>query len=394
MPGTFDYLIIGGGIAGTTCAETIRAKDSQAKIAILESGEYPLYSKVLIPSYLKGRIEREKLFLRTVSHYNGLQIDFFANTDVSSVNSLRKEVLTKANNLFSYKKLLIASGGRPASLTGPLSAATTVEPLRMHTVEDADRIKNIIETAEEKKIMVIGESFIALEFLEIFSIAGFEVHAFAKTSYWGEERFGENGSKILEENFARGRIVVHKNAELSLIRNDEFYFLNGEHYKTPYLALGIGLNRDFSFIADLTVNKGIVTDEYLRSSNPDIYAAGDVAEYYDTRSSTRKINGNWTGSFLQGRTVALNMLGGNNAFNTISTYNIINMGTNITCVGDYHGTADQIFELPGKDSLVRVLTNGGKAIGGVLINRFGDKLKLSRLIEDGTGLNDLEKLFS
>lgn len=394
MFGTFDYLIIGGGIAGTTAAETLRAKDSQARIAIIEDGQYPLYSKVLIPIYLKGKIGRDKLFLRNVSHYNGLRIDFFPNTSVASVDTLRKEVVAEDKRIFSYKKMLIASGGRPSGLPEAFSSSTPIDPLRMHSIEDADKIKDIVETAVEKKILVIGESLIALEFLEIFSMAGFEVHAAAQVNGWGIARFGEEGSKILEENFLKHKIIIHKNAALLFIKNDEFYFQSGEHFKMPYLAIGIGLARNFSFLRELTLNKGIITDEYLRTSNPDIYAAGDVAEYYDIRDHERKISGSWTGAFLQGRAAALNMLGENTVFNAVPSNNIINMGLNITFIGDYRSEADQVFVIPQIDSLVRVLIKGGRVIGGVLINRFNDKLKLVRLIEDGTGLNDLEKLFS
>ncbi|MDO8523034.1 MAG: FAD/NAD(P)-binding oxidoreductase [bacterium] len=394
MTGEFDYLVIGGGIAGTTAAEIIREKDQLARIAILNEESHPLYSKVLIPSYLKGRIDREKLFLRKISHYNALRIDFFPNMQVASVDSTRHEVTTDDKKTFSYKKLLIASGGRPLEIKEAFSSTTPIEPLRMHTIEDADKIKNIIDTAQEKKVLVVGEGFIALEFLEIFTLAGFEVHASARTNEWGVEKFGMEGAKIMEENFIRRKIIIHRNAAVSLIRNDEFYLANGDHFKCPYLAMGIGLKRNLSFLSELSANKGVITDEYLRTSNPDIYAAGDIAEYYDVRSNERRVAGNWTSAFLQGRTAAMNMLGGNTIFNAIQSYNLVNMGLNISFVGNSHDEADRVFEFPRSDSLVRILVKGGKIIGGVLINRFNDKLRLQKLIEEDKLPNDLEKIFS
>lgn len=399
----FDYLIIGGGIAGTTAAEFIREKDQLARIAILNAERHPLYSKVLIPSYLKSKIDREKLFLRKISHYNALRIDFFPNMRVASIDATRHEVATTDKKTFSYKKLLVASGGHPLEITDAFSSATPVEPLRMHTIEDADRIKNLIDTAEAlgrsptgeaKKVLVVGEGFIALEFLEIFTLAGFEVHALARTNEWGIGKFGLDGSRIMEENFRKHKIILHHSAAISFVRNDEFYLANGDHLKIPYLAIGIGLKRDMSFLSELTVNKGVVTDEYLRTSNPDIYAAGDIAEYYDVRNNERRTAGNWTSSFLQGRTAALNMLGGNAIFNSVQSYNLVNMGLNITFVGDSHVEAEREFVFSRADTLVRVLIKGGKIAGGVLINRFNDKLTLQKLIEEGKLPNDLEKIFS
>ncbi|MDP2669005.1 MAG: FAD/NAD(P)-binding oxidoreductase [bacterium] len=394
MTAEFDYLIIGGGIAGTTVAESIREKDQLARIAILNAEPHPLYSKVLIPSYLKGRIDRDKLFLRKISHYNALRIDFFPNTMVASVDAARHEITTDDKKVFSYKKLLVASGGRPVEITEAFSSTAPIDPLRMHTIEDADKIKNIIETAEEKKVLVVGEGFIALEFLEIFTLAGFEVHASARTNEWGAEKFGSEGSKIIEENFRKHNIVTHHTAAVSFIRNDEFYLANGDHFKCPYLAAGIGLKRDLSFLSGLSVNKGVIADEYLRTSNPDIYAAGDIAEYYDVRNNDRRVSGNWTGAFLQGRTAAANMLGGNTIFNAVQGYNLVSMGLNISLVGDTQAEADNVFEFSRASSLVRILIKGGKIAGGVLINRFDDKVTLQKLIEEGKLPNDLEKIFS
>ncbi len=394
MTGAFDYLIVGGGIAGTTAAETIRAKDSEARIAILESGAHPLYSKVLIPPYLKGRVERNKLFLRNVSHYNGLRIDFFLNLSVDSINALRHEITASTKATFSYKKLLIASGGKPLEITDMFSSTTPIKPLYMHTMADADKINEILENAAEKKILVVGEGFIALEFLEVFSRAGFEVHAAAAGNEWGAGKFGSEGAKILEENFKKQNITLHRNAALTFIKNDEFYLQNGDRLTCPYLAAGFGLARNLSFLSQLTANKGIITDEYLRTSDPDIYAAGDIAEYYDVRNNERKLADNWTSAFLQGHTAALNMMGGNIVFDAIPSYNIVNMGLNISCVGNTDAEADNIVEIARANTLARVLVKGGKIIGGVLMDRFSDKYILQKLIEEGNVPNDLEKIFN
>ena len=255
-----DYLIIGGGIAGTTAAETLRAKDSEAKIAILEDEAHTLYSRVLIPSYLKGKVAREKLFFRKLANYEASHIDFYPDTTVSSIDALRHEVSTDSKKIFSYKKLLIATGGRPKKITEVFSSTTPISPLRMHTLEDADIIKKTIDETTEKKVLVIGESFIALEFLEIFSTAGFEVHATVKENLWGgEKRFGSDGARILEDNFRRNKIILHKHGDLTFIKNDDFYLKNGDHLKSPIWALGVGINRNFSFLPELLKNKGIIT---------------------------------------------------------------------------------------------------------------------------------------
>ncbi|OGF82636.1 hypothetical protein A2924_00160 [Candidatus Giovannonibacteria bacterium RIFCSPLOWO2_01_FULL_44_16] len=403
-----DYLIIGGGIAGTTCAETLRSKDISATIAILDAEKQSLYSKVLIPAYLKGKAAREKLFLRNISQYQSQNIDLYSETVVAAVDTVKKEVLTHDNKQFAYKKLLIASGGIPKKINEIFSSTTPIEPLVMRNIEDMDAIKAVIDGrmqngnssrgGQQEKVLVVGESFIALEFLEIFSMRGFEVHMLARGKYWGgEEKFGDEGGRIMEDNFIRHGAVIHRNAEINFIKNDDFYLKNGEHIKMPIWALGIGLMRNFSFLPDAVKNTGLLCDEYLRTSEPDIFAAGDAAEYFDISLQRRVVAGNWTNAFLQGRCAAINMLsadGAAQAFKAVPTYTLVNLGINLTFLGMIGcDTADDTFELSDENRLMRVFLEKGKATGAVLINRFNDKITLSKLIENGHGREELEKLF-
>jgi len=392
-----DYLIIGGGIAGTTCAETLRSKDTNAKIVILDSEKHPLYSKVLIPTYLKGKVSREKVFLRSVAQYQSQNIDLYPETIVAAVDPAKKEVLTRNNKQFTYKKLLVASGGSPRKFNETISSTTPIEPLMMRNIEDMDAIKAAIDAAEIKKVLIVGESFIALEFLEIFSLHGFEVHMLARGKYWGgESRFGAEGSRILEDNFIRHKAVIHRDAEIIFIKNDEFYLKNGDHIKVPMWAAGIGLARNFNFLP-LEKNIGLLCDEYLRTSDPDIFAAGDAAEYFDTLLQRRVAVGNWTNAFLQGRCAAMNMLAGTGnaqVFKAVPSYTIVNLGINLTFLGMVGcDTVDDTFELLDNNRLMRVFLENGKAIGAVLINRFNDKIALNKLIENGYGREELEKIF-
>ena len=220
----------------------------------------------------------------------------------------------------------------------------------------------------------------------------------ARGKYWGgEARFGAEGSRIMEENFRLHDAVIHRNAEISLIKNDEFYLKNGEHIKAPLWALGIGLTRDFSFLPDIEKNAGLFCDEYLRTSDPDIFAAGDAAEYYDIFLKRRITVGNWTSAFLQGRCAAMNMLFNREAriFKAIPAYTLVNLGINLTFLGMAdRETADDTFELSDNNRLMRVFLEKGKVIGAVLINRFNDKIEMTKLIERGAEKNEVAKIFS
>lgn len=379
-----DYLIIGGGIAGTTAAEVLREEDPHAKIAILEAEPYVLYSRVLIPKYIKGQIHKEALFLRKTSDYAEKNINFYPSAKVLKINLERREVITESGKIFSYKKLLIASGGKPKELPPPsplLGKEGKGGVLRMHTLEDAEKIKEAIRGAKEKTILILGEGFIALEFLTVFILNGFKTHLAAKGDAWGEARLGRAGAEMLEEVFKKHGAIIHKKTT------------NGEKIKLALTAAGIGLSRNLEAFTGLEVGQGILTDEFLETSRPGIFAGGDVAEFFDVVAGRRRIVGNWTNSFLQGRTAALNMLGRRILFKNVSTYNISCLDQRLTFAGDTEDS-DDVLEIKKDGTLLRALFKTDKLKGAVLINRFNDKMEITRLIGEGAAKNEVAKIFS
>ena len=387
-----DYLVIGGGIAGTTAAETLREEDPRAKIAILEAEPHVLYSRVLIPKYIKGQIQKDALFLRKISDYAEKNIDFYPSAKVSKINPERRETILENGQIFSYKKLLIASGGKPKTWTSDVQVDVgRPKVLRMHTLEDAEEIKSALAGAKEKMVLILGEGFIALEFLRIFILNGFKTHLATKSDVWGETRLGRTGAEMLEEVFKKHGVIIHKK------------IVNGEKIKSALTAVGIGLARDLEDFAGLEVGQGILTDEFLETSQPGIFAAGDIAEFFDAIAGRRRIVGNWTNSFLQGRTAALNMLGRRVLFKNVSTYNISCLDEKLTFAGNTEDF-DDVLEIKKDGTLLRALfsARGGSAFGGkdkiltgaVLINRFNDKIEMTKLIERGAEKNEVAKIFS
>ena len=109
----YDYLIIGGGIAGTTAAETIRQKDKDGRVAILSAEPNFLYSRVLLPEFIRGEVGLEKVMLRGADDYKKNGIEIFLGEEVEKLNTYELSLKTKSGKEFKAKKILIASGGRP-----------------------------------------------------------------------------------------------------------------------------------------------------------------------------------------------------------------------------------------------------------------------------------------
>lgn len=395
----FDYVIIGGGVAGTTAAETLRERDKDATIALLGEEQHPLYSRVMIPSYLKNKIHRDSLFLRKISDYESRRIDFFPNTTAVEINTDRNEVYADQDMIFSYKKLLIASGGKPKATS---NKSQTPRILKMHTIEDADEIKKaMMEETAQKEALVMGDGFIALEFIETFLLNGFRTHAMCRKNYFGEEKFGKDGGMFFEENFKKHGIILHKNTEVAFMQNGGMIIKSTDKISAVLAGVGIGIERNTANFPQFEKNVGIVTNEFLETSNENVYAAGDIAEFFDVYAGTRRVVGNWTNSFLQGRIAALNMftsnqngVGERTIFKSVPAYNIVNLGFNLTLAG-YLEDADDFWERAEYPNFMRIFLKGGRVRGGVLINRFNDKIKLAKLIASNSEVskNELEKIF-
>ncbi|MEK9175336.1 MAG: FAD/NAD(P)-binding oxidoreductase [Patescibacteria group bacterium] len=398
-----DYLIIGGGIAGTTAAETLRAGDSIAVIAILERELNCLYSRVLIPHYLNNKISREKLFLRSIGNYESQNISLYLNTTVIGIDSARNEVYVvfgdnnqASHETFSYKKLLIASGGAPKDIPIGFNLGDQAQIYRMQTLRDADNIKMAMNNAKTKDVLVLGEGFIAMEFMDVFFTNGFKVHSLCRGGIFGEKKFGIVGARLLEDYYARHGIQFYKNIkDEETEHKDTWLSVNNKPIEISLVGASIGIKRNIDIFTGIDKNIGIVSNEFLGTSCPTIWSAGDVAEYYDVISKKHQIVGNWNNAFMQGHVAAQNMLGLKTQFKVVPTYSIINFDLNITflgCVNDYN----DIIEFVGTvvdPFLFRVLFKNDIVRGAVLINRFNKKARLVQMIEQGACKNDIEKTF-
>ena len=384
-----------------TAAETIRQKDKSASIGIVSKEALPLYSRVLLPHYVRGKILREKVFLRSLDDYTSKNIDVLVGKEVMVNNFDVHEVRLSDKSTLSYGKLLIATGGTPLRWR---IVGEEIEPiLRLQTIEDADlALSTISGLAGQGEALVVGGGFIALEFLESAVAYGFKAHLLIKEKRFFAGQLEERGWGILEQNFARHGITTHVEAEVKKLDREETglfaaYTSSNEAVRGVWVGVGIGVDRNYGTFqgGGLKTNRGIVVNEYLETSVPDVWAAGDIAEILNSKTGESRTVGNWNNAFLQGRTAGINMAkvgsDGREIYDALPTYSISNLGYNITTVGSTR-------EAEGIEALERIWSDGreyerfflrdGKLIGVFLINRFADKPIVSKIIEQKIDLSE------
>ncbi len=390
-----DYLIIGGGIAGTTAAETIRQLDREGKIVIVSEEAYPLYSRVLLPHYLRGRVARDFVFLKNEKWYEELGLTLLKGRSLCSLRLADHQAELDDGTIYHYQKLLISTGGRVKKLDLPELAGITY----FRTLDDADQIRQALQAIDQTETrppcgVVYGSGFIALEYLAIFRERKFETHlAFRRDQYW-RAYLEESSERLLRRIFAQQDIHLHPQIEYVKVKGSqqlEEVDFGRQQLKTSILGIGIGLlpNLEPLLKARLAVRGGILTNEYLETGSPDVYAAGDVAEFFDLTAGRHRLLGNWVNAQQQGRRAGLNMTGDRQPFELVSAYSISPFGLTITFAGDVLREAAEKIIIRGSPEfggVTQIFLRNNRAVGATLINMNQDRTQLTELIRKKTDL--------
>jgi NADPH-dependent 2,4-dienoyl-CoA reductase/sulfur reductase-like enzyme len=392
MEKMYNYLIVGGGIAGTTAAEAIRASDHIGSIAILEKEPYLLYSRVLLPQYAERVIAEEAIFLRRLGDYEDKKIDIFVGDPVMAINPDRREVRTAGGKVFYYEKILITTGGRTCEWQLGKSIAERV--VRLQSLDDAKRIVEVVRQfktvplpgkdagARAGRILVVGGGFISLDLVDIFAKAGFAVVFFNRNKRFWENILDENGSRILQDMWHSKKIdLIFDDEIVSIEPAAEGVIITtkrGEKRMVDIVGVGIGLDRNLEMVRGIAeIARGVKVNEFMETSRSGVWAAGDVVEYADQYTGDIRLCIGWGEAFLQGRVAGFNMTLAVNdkdhrkKFDALATNSSDHLSAVVTTIGTTkvaEGIVIQTRYNPVTGRYARFFLRNNMMIGAVLIN--------------------------
>ncbi len=330
------FVIIGNGVAGTTCAETLRKNDPNCRITLISDEPYPLYNRVALPLYLKLRTPAEKVFLRTVEWHQRNGIDLLLETRVTAINVSDKTVITDAGSEHPYDALLIATGGRPNPLSVPGAEASGV--FNFQYLDDARAIQERISQA--KSAVAVGGSYIAYELAEAFRARGLDTTWLIRGPRFLRKVLDEDGGALVDDLARQHGVEVVYGQEVGKVVNRDgqvtgVVTTGGKYLEADLVGCGLGMTWNTSIAADagLEVRSGIVTNQYLETSIPGIYAAGDVAQFFDVVIDRHNQLGTWGNSAAHGKIAALNMLGQRTPYVDVPMYSSTLFDSYIRVIG-------------------------------------------------------------
>src|SRR2546421_274316 len=305
-----SYVIIGNGIAGVTAAEILHNEDSSADITVIADDPFPVYYRPALKDYLAGRVREDKLWARPNSFYQDHNIRFLSER-VIGIQAGQHTVQIKNGRQIGYNKLLLASGARASTLKCPGIDLAGVTTLR--TVADYQAVQNRLSTA--RHIVVSGSGTLALETIETLRHRGYSVtHLLRRRTLWSEV-LDATASDLALQQERRDGVDVHLEEEIAEVTGKNGQVTGvvttaGARISCNMVIIAIGVEPIVDFIksSGIPCSRGVKVDAGMRTSVPDIYAAGDVLETTDTTTGRVRIIGQWYPAIQQARAAAYSML--------------------------------------------------------------------------------------
>jgi apoptosis-inducing factor 3 len=352
-------VIVGGGAAGFAAAEMLRRQRYQGSIVMLSDDTAPPVDRPnLSKEYLAGTAPEEWVPLRDDAFYADQHIDLRLKTAVTAIDASKREVTMSDGGTIAYDRLLLATGAEAVRLPLPGMDLPHVHTLR--TLADSRAI--IAKAATTKSAVVMGASFIGLEVAASLRARGIEVHVVAPDKRPMERVLGAAMGDFVRSLHEEHGVIFHLEDTATAIESTRVTLKSGGTIAADLVVVGVGVRPRLQLAqaAGLTIDRGVMVDEFLTTSAPDVYAAGDIARWPDPHGGAAIRVEHWVVAERQGQTAALNMLGARKKFDAVPFFWSQHYDVPINYVGHAEGWDDLTIDgdIAKRDCVVRYVRQG------------------------------------
>ncbi|MDX6327187.1 MAG: 3-phenylpropionate/trans-cinnamate dioxygenase ferredoxin reductase component [Nocardioidaceae bacterium] len=312
--------VVGGGLAAARACETLRDEGFDGRLVLVSAEQHPPYERPpLSKGYLLGHDPLEKAFVHGSTWYSDHHVDLRLSTSAEGLD-LERHTLTTANgDEVWFDRLLLATGAGPRHL--PQADASSGPVTYLRTIEDSDRLKVALKPGQ--RLVVIGGGWIGLEVAAAGRILGAEVTVVEPMAQpllrvLGSE-VGELFADLHREHGVDLRLstsveTIEANGETAVVRLSDGWTVTAD---LVLVAIGAVPRTTLAEVAGLSIDNGVVVDQRLRTSHPDVYAAGDVANAFHPGLGRHVRVEHWDNAIHQGRTAARNLLGAEETYERV-----------------------------------------------------------------------------
>lgn len=329
-----SYMIIGTGAAGIAAAEAIRCQDPGAKILLIGEEPQGYYSRPALAFYLTGELDERQLHPFNEQDFQRLDVQILQARAVR-IHPYSHRVELHNGVALSYDRLLIATGATAARMQVTGGDAEGV--VKLDNLNDARRLIKLMRKA--RSAVVVGGGITALEIVEGLVAKGVKTHYFLRGDRYWSNVLDETESKIVERRLREEGVEIHHHTELEAILEKRGRVAgartkDGRLFKCDLVAIAIGIRprKELAEVSGLETDRGILVNEYLQTSDPDVYAGGDVAQVFDPFTGKSVLDSLWGPARDQGTTAGLNMCGLRRPYYKLVPFNVTRLANLTTTI--------------------------------------------------------------
>jgi 3-phenylpropionate/trans-cinnamate dioxygenase ferredoxin reductase subunit len=307
------FVIVGASLAGATAATALREEGFAGPIVLVgDERENPYERPPLSKDYLQGKSERQKIYVHPDNWYPEHDVELVLGTPVTGIDRAEHQVVLSDGRRVDYAKLLLTTGSSPRRLTLPGAELEAV--LYLRRVEDSERIRQVLGSAS--RVVVIGGGWIGLEVTAAARLAGVEVTLLEQGELPLLKVLGREVAEIFAGLHRGHGVDLRVGAKVEeIIGSDNrvggVRLAGGDEVDADAVVVGIGItpNTELAEAAGLRVDDGVVVDEHLRTSDPNVFAAGDVASAFHPLFGRHVRVEHWANALNQPKAAVKSMLG-------------------------------------------------------------------------------------
>lgn len=333
-----NYLIIGNSAAAIGCIEGIRQIDKNGLITIISREDCHTYSRPLISYLLSEKTDEERMKYRPDNFYQEMNCELLTGKTVTKILPDEKRVLINDGSGIAYDRLLMATGSN--AFVPPIKGLETVEKwFTFMSLDDAKAVQNVI--TPDSKVLILGAGLIGLKCAEGIGERVGQITVVDLADRILPSILDKESSGIVQAHLKNQGLEFILTDSVQSFDSNSALLTSGQKIEFDLLIVAVGVRPNIQLVAEAggKVNRGIVTNEYCRTTIPDIYAAGDCAESYDITAEEPRVLALLPNAYMQGECGGINMAGGKKQYTKAIPMNAIGLfGLHIITAGSYVGS--------------------------------------------------------
>ena len=409
MPDSQSYVIVGAGLAGASAARTLREEGFTGPIQLIGAEAHrPYIRPPLSKDYLSGSSDRDSVFVDPEDWYAEHDVDLMLGSSVARIDAPRQLIHTAAGEAIAYNKLLLTTGSSPRRLSIPGADLDGVRYLR--TLDDSDTLRPLL-AGGSLRLVLIGSGWIGMEVAATARTLGNSVTILERDPIPLANALGDELGQMFADLHEQNGVILRRSVSVDSVLGEDgrataVKLTSGEVIPADLVLVGIGAtpNVELADSAGLTIDNGVSVDASLRTSDPAIYAAGDVANAYHPVAKLRLRSEHWANALNGGKAAARSMLGQKVSFDDIPYFytDQFDVGMEYSGFGPLTRGADVVYrgDRTGRE-FIAFWVAGGKVVAGMNVNvwdvneavqgiiRRGNQVDRARLTDAAVPLESL-----